>query len=182
MATTSGPCASNHASVIWDGVQPFSAAMVSIFATNSRLRAKFSADGLKRLSATLATERDPNHKLLIDNYTPVPVLVTASIVIDERYISSEVLAAAQTRQGRVGLRTCLGPAGALVDLDHHLPPCVHEADDVMTWIDNNFHQPCDLGRAGLPEEIASITAYLASRRNGYVTGATVNVDGGSDFI
>ena len=32
--------------------------------------------------------------------------------------------------------------------------------DVMTWIDNNFHQPCDLGRAGLPEEIASITAYL----------------------
>ncbi|BCZ24145.1 SDR family oxidoreductase [Mycobacterium senriense] len=54
--------------------------------------------------------------------------------------------------------------------------------DVMTWIDNNFHQPCDLGRAGLPEEVASVTAYLASRRNGYVTGATVNVDGGSDFI
>jgi 3-oxoacyl-[acyl-carrier protein] reductase len=54
--------------------------------------------------------------------------------------------------------------------------------DVMTWIDNNFHQPCDLGRAGLPEEIASITTYLASRRNGYITGATVNVDGGSDFI
>jgi Enoyl-(Acyl carrier protein) reductase len=45
-----------------------------------------------------------------------------------------------------------------------------------------FHQPCDLGRAGLPEEIASITAYLASQRNGYVTGATVNVDGGSDFV
>jgi 3-oxoacyl-[acyl-carrier protein] reductase len=54
--------------------------------------------------------------------------------------------------------------------------------DVMTWIKDNFHQPCDLGRAGLPEEIASITTYLASRRNGYVTGATVNVDGGSDFI
>ena len=54
--------------------------------------------------------------------------------------------------------------------------------DVMTWIDNNFHQPCDLGRAGLPEEIASITVYLASKRNGYVTGATVNVDGGSDFV
>lgn len=54
--------------------------------------------------------------------------------------------------------------------------------DVMLWIDKNFHHPCDLGRAGLPEEIASITAYLASRRNGYVTGATVNVDGGSDFV
>ena len=55
-------------------------------------------------------------------------------------------------------------------------------EDVMKWIDDNFHQPCDLGRAGLPEEIASITTYLASRRNGYVTGATVNVDGGSDFV
>jgi 3-oxoacyl-[acyl-carrier protein] reductase len=54
--------------------------------------------------------------------------------------------------------------------------------DVMSWIETNFHQPCDLGRAGLPEEIASITTYLASKRNGYVTGATVNVDGGSDFI
>lgn len=54
--------------------------------------------------------------------------------------------------------------------------------DVMKWIDDNFHQPCDLGRAGLPEEVASVTAYLVSRRNGYVTGATVNVDGGSDFI
>jgi NAD(P)-dependent dehydrogenase (short-subunit alcohol dehydrogenase family) len=53
---------------------------------------------------------------------------------------------------------------------------------VMQWIDTHFHQPCDLGRAGLPEEIASITTYLVSRRNGYVTGATVNVDGGSDFV
>jgi 3-oxoacyl-[acyl-carrier protein] reductase len=54
--------------------------------------------------------------------------------------------------------------------------------DVMRWVENTFHHPCDVGRAGLPEEIASMTTYLASRRNGYVTGATVNVDGGSDFI
>lgn len=54
--------------------------------------------------------------------------------------------------------------------------------DVMRWVEKTFHHPCDVGRAGLPEEIASMTTYLASRRNGYVTGATVNVDGGSDFI
>lgn len=53
---------------------------------------------------------------------------------------------------------------------------------VMTWVERTYGHPCDVGRAGLPEEIASVTAYLASRRNGYVTGATVNVDGGSDFI
>ena len=54
--------------------------------------------------------------------------------------------------------------------------------DVMTWIEDNFHQPADLGRAGVPDEVASLTVYLASRRNGYVTGANVNVDGGSDFV
>ncbi len=54
--------------------------------------------------------------------------------------------------------------------------------DVMKWIDEHFHQPADLGRAGLPEEVASIVAYLASKTNGYVTGADVNVDGGSDFV
>ena len=54
--------------------------------------------------------------------------------------------------------------------------------DVMAWIEEHFHQPADLGRAGLPEEVASLTAYLASRTNGYVTGADVNVDGGSDFV
>ncbi len=54
--------------------------------------------------------------------------------------------------------------------------------DVMKWVEHTFGHPCDLGRAGLPAEIASATAYLASRLNGYVTGSTVNVDGGSDFI
>jgi 3-oxoacyl-[acyl-carrier protein] reductase len=54
--------------------------------------------------------------------------------------------------------------------------------DVMTWIDRHFHQPADLGRAGLPEEVAAVVVFLGSRRNGYVTGANVNVDGGSDFV
>ncbi len=71
-----------------------------------------------------------------------------------------------------GLRDALAAEG----LDSTDP--VH----VMKFIEQHYHQPADLGRAGLPDEIASITTYLASRRNGYVTGATVNVDGGSDFV
>ncbi len=53
--------------------------------------------------------------------------------------------------------------------------------DVMRWIGAHFGEGAAVGRAGLPEEVASLTAYLVSRRNGYVTGATVNADGGSDF-
>ena len=54
--------------------------------------------------------------------------------------------------------------------------------DVMRWIDETYHQPADLGRAGLPDEVAAVIAFLGSRRNGYTTGANVNVDGGSDFV
>lgn len=38
-----------------------------------------------------------------------------------------------------------------------------------------------LGRAGMPEEIAPRITMLGSRRNTYATGADLNVDGGSDF-
>jgi len=35
-------------------------------------------------------------------------------------------------------------------------------------------------RAGLPEEVGSTIAFLASPGGGYVTGSTVIVDGGAD--
>ncbi|MGI0156486.1 MAG: SDR family oxidoreductase, partial [Thermoplasmata archaeon] len=57
-----------------------------------------------------------------------------------------------------------------------------DPNDVMRWIEDVFHQPADIGRAGLPDEVASVVTFLVSRRNGYVTGANVNVDGGSDFL
>jgi NAD(P)-dependent dehydrogenase (short-subunit alcohol dehydrogenase family) len=40
----------------------------------------------------------------------------------------------------------------------------------------------DLGRVGLPHEIAEVIAFCASPANTFMTGATLNVDGGSDFV
>ena len=54
-------------------------------------------------------------------------------------------------------------------------------EDLNRVIAEDFGEPCDLGRAGLPEEIGAVIAFLASRRNSYMTGANINVDGGSDF-
>ena len=54
-------------------------------------------------------------------------------------------------------------------------------EDLNRIIVDDFGHPSDLGRAGLPDEIGSVIAFLASRRNSYMTGANVNVDGGSDF-
>ena len=55
-------------------------------------------------------------------------------------------------------------------------------DHLNRIIAEDFHEPSDLGRAGLPDEIGAVIAFLASRRNSYMTGANVNVDGGSDFV
>jgi hypothetical protein len=55
----------------------------------------FSADGLKRIRETLAAERDPNHRLLIDNCLRVAVIIDASIVVDDDHVTADVLAAAQ---------------------------------------------------------------------------------------
>jgi NAD(P)-dependent dehydrogenase (short-subunit alcohol dehydrogenase family) len=52
---------------------------------------------------------------------------------------------------------------------------------LMDAIAEHFGHPAHLPRAGLPDEIGPVVAFLASRRNSYMTGANVNVDGGSDF-
>ncbi|HEY9266640.1 MAG TPA: SDR family oxidoreductase [Mycobacterium sp.] len=53
---------------------------------------------------------------------------------------------------------------------------------LMAAVDEHFGHPAHLPRAGLVDEIGPVAAFLASRRNSYMTGANVNVDGGSDFI
>ena len=52
---------------------------------------------------------------------------------------------------------------------------------VMDGIDKHFGHPAFLPRAGDPDEIGPVIAFVASRRNSYMTGANINVDGGSDF-
>lgn len=53
---------------------------------------------------------------------------------------------------------------------------------LMEAITEHFGHPAHLPRAGLPDEVGSVAAFLASRRNSYMTGANVNVGGGSDFV
>ena len=54
-------------------------------------------------------------------------------------------------------------------------------EDAMRVIAEDFGHPAHLPRAGDPAEIGPVITFLASRVNSYMTGANVNVDGGSDF-
>ena len=48
----------------------------------------------------------------------------------------------------------------------------------MDAIAEHFGHPAHLPRAGLPHEMGSVVPFLASRRNSYMTGANLVMDGG----
>lgn len=53
--------------------------------------------------------------------------------------------------------------------------------DIMRIIAEDFGHPAHLGRAADPSEIGPVIAFVGSKINTYMTGADINVDGGSDF-
>ncbi len=54
------------------------------------------------------------------------------------------------------------------DLSSAMPPAMRE--EVLKRI--------PLGRTGVPEEVASLAAFLASKQAAYITGTVIPVDGG----
>jgi 3-oxoacyl-[acyl-carrier protein] reductase len=94
------------------------------------------------------------------------------------------------------LARSLAPEGILVNAVAPGPILTDWARPVLASTATDFNDPVaafevlarghgmsvDLRRLGLPEEVAAVIAFSASRINGYMTGAHLNVDGGSDFL
>lgn len=56
-----------------------------------------------------------------------------------------------------------------------------DPEDAYRVMADQYGSSVDLQRVGLPHEIAEVVVFCASHQNTYMTGANVNVDGGSDF-
>jgi NAD(P)-dependent dehydrogenase (short-subunit alcohol dehydrogenase family) len=70
--------------------------------------------------------------------------------------------------------TCNSISPGLVDTDM-------SANEISTTLGKEKIKQIPTGRLGLPEEIASSVAYLASHEASYITGQTINVNGGMYF-
>ena len=71
-----------------------------------------------------------------------------------------------------------GPIRAAVRAALGDPDDRHDAYRVMA---ERYGSAVDLGRVADPAEVAEVVAFCASAANTYMTGAHLNVDGGSDF-
>jgi NAD(P)-dependent dehydrogenase (short-subunit alcohol dehydrogenase family) len=77
--------------------------------------------------------------------------------------------------GPAGVRAnCVCPGATRTDVLAAIP----DLERVMV---EDWGMQVALGRAGRPEELGDVIAFLLSERATYLTGALVNVDGGTDF-
>lgn len=53
--------------------------------------------------------------------------------------------------------------------------------DCNRWVEEYYHTPADMGRVGHPSELASAVVFLSSSAITFLTGAHLNVDGGTSF-
>ncbi len=87
LITASGEVAKALAAWVWDGFAP------AVHLTVAGQQGTSFAD-LTSLGAILANARDPNHRLLLDNFTQVPIFVAASLWTDPKQAAADVIAAA----------------------------------------------------------------------------------------
>jgi NAD(P)-dependent dehydrogenase (short-subunit alcohol dehydrogenase family) len=90
--------------------------------------------------------------------------------------------------GRAGVRAnCIAPGAIETDglaalrtmlAEQRGVPPEGVLEQVMV---EDWHMDVALGRPGRPDEVGDLFAFLLSARAGYLTGALVNIDGGTDF-
>jgi hypothetical protein len=85
LATSSGIVAKAKATRVWSGKQ-----QVVHLTIADQEGAEFSQEGLSDVYKSLSAQRDPNHILIVQNFTRVPIVIGASLRVDMRYISDEV--------------------------------------------------------------------------------------------
>ena len=90
--------------------------------------------------------------------------------------------------GSQGIRAnCVAPGAVETEAMHAMRGAIAEAkgwpydEAIERTMVEEWHMDIALARPGQPHEVGDLMAFLLSERAGYVTGAVVNIDGGTNF-
>jgi hypothetical protein len=90
LALESGEIAKARATWVWDGLEKGVHLTVA-----GQLGGTFSPDELQRLYSGLTRQRDPNHPLVLANFSRVPIVIQATITVDADFVQADVQKAAR---------------------------------------------------------------------------------------
>jgi hypothetical protein len=82
-----GEVAKAQAVWVWDGLER--AIHLTVAGQQGGL---FADEDLRRIGASIDRARDPNYRLRIANFSPFPVVLRATLKVDARYVSDDVVA------------------------------------------------------------------------------------------
>jgi hypothetical protein len=91
LVRASGEVAKAQATWVWDGFDHAVELTVAGQAGGS-----FDEEDLRRLGAALAAAREPDYRVLLDNYRALPIVLRGSIDVDARYVQDDVVASVRT--------------------------------------------------------------------------------------
>jgi len=90
--------------------------------------------------------------------------------------------------GRHGVRAnCVCPGAIETEGMHQLRGILAEQrhlpyeEAIERVMVDEWHMNVAMGRPGQPTEVGELVAFLLSQRSAYLTGALINIDGGTDF-
>ncbi len=118
------------------------------------------------IAITSVSVKQPLDNLVLSNTTRLGVVGFAKTLANE-YAKDNILVNV----------VCPGPT--LTDrMKELIASTVHATDKNEEEVLRNWTEQIPLGRLGKPEELANLVLFLASEKASYITGTTIQVDGG----
>lgn len=137
-----------------------------------------------RVAVPAMTERGGGSIVTVSAYSiRAPKAVLAHYAAMKAAIAVVTKTIAKT-YGKEGIRAnCIAPGAIATDSMNAMREAMGGLDNKGLWqvMRDKYGQKAGLDRIGEPHEVGELIAFLLSDKAAYLTGAMINIDGGTDF-
>ena len=137
-----------------------------------------------RVAVPAMTERGGGSIVTVSAYSiraPKPVLAHYAAMKAAVGVVTKTIAKAH---GKDGIRAnCIAPGAIATDSMDPMREALGGLDNFGLWqvMRDQYGMNAGLDRIGEPDEVGALIAFLLSDKATYLTGAMINIDGGTDF-